>query len=294
MDIFKNDKLRPMLLIEKTKPFNNKDYLYEIKFDGIRALIYIDKEKIQIKSRNGKIMNELYPELLNIKSITNNKCIFDGEIVLMDKGKPNFSKLLERNRLKNKNKINYYKENYPVTFVVFDILYENKSLIDLELINRKEILSKYNDNDYFIKSRVFDNGIKLFNIVKKNNLEGIVAKLKDSNYIPNKRTDNWIKIKNIKTDDYYICGYKEKDYVVILILGEKVNNKFIYIGKVTIGKKYKDYNLIKKCKQTNNYLTDFIDNSYVFINPKYICTIKYTKKTKNKHLRHPVFLKIRK
>lgn len=290
MDFFKN--IKPMLLNEEYKPFNDSEYLYELKFDGIRALIYVDKNEIIIKSRNNVILNKTFPELLNIKDIVKNKCIFDGEIVLMYEGVPSFSKIRERMSLKKSERIDYYKKNYPVTFVCFDILYENKNLIDLPLIKRKEILNKYKDNDYFVKSRVYDDGIKLFEFVKNNNLEGIVAKLKASEYIPNKRCNYWIKIKRMLEGIYFICGYKESDFVVSLLLGERKNNKYAYVSSVILSKKSKDFLLIKKCKICSNELIGFKDDSYIYIIPKYKCSVNYLEKTKNNHLRHAIFKKI--
>lgn len=285
--------LKPMLLSEEEKPFNSKDYIYEIKFDGIRALIYIDKEKIIIKSRNNTILNDIFPELINLKFITKKKCIFDGEIILMDKNKISFDKLKTRMNTKKKDKIEEYKNKLPVTFICFDILYENKDLSSLPLIKRKTILNKYKDNDYFVKSRVFDNGIKLFNIISKKNLEGIVAKKKNSKYYPGIRTEEWIKIKRLSESDYYICGYKELENVVSLLLGEKFNNKYKFVSKVVLGKKREEYKEIKKCKKINNYLTDFNEEEYIYIKPDLICSVTYLEKTKNNHLRHPLFKKLK-
>ena len=117
---------------------------------------------------------------------------------------------------------------------------------------------------YFIKSRIYDNGIKLFKIICKNNIEGIVAKKKNSKYYPGKRTEEWIKIKRLNESDYYICGYLEKENVISLLLGEKINKKYKFISKVILGKKKKEYNIIKKCKKTNNYLLEFNENNYIF------------------------------
>lgn len=285
--------LKPMLLSEEDKPFNSDDYLYEVKFDGIRALIYIDNNKIIIKSRNNTILNDIFPELINLKYITNKKCIFDGEIILMDKNLISFNKLKTRMNTKKKDKIKEYKINNPVTFICFDILFENKNLTNLPLLKRKEILNKYKDNEYFVKSRIYDDGIKLFNIIKKNNLEGIVAKKKDSKYYLGTRTKDWIKIKRLNESDYYICGYKEKENVVSLLLGEKVNNKYRFVSKVVLGKKREEYKEIKKCKQTKNYLIDFNEEDYIYIKPDLICSVTFLEKTNNNHLRHPLFKELK-
>ncbi len=293
MSAFKDKNIKPMLLHEEIKPFDDEDYLFEMKFDGIRALIYVSPEEIVIKNRKGFIVNDTFPELLQIQKYIKKECIFDGEIVLMQDDKPSFSKLQERALLKNKKRIEYFKDNFPVTFVCFDILYENKDLMSLPLINRKEILSKYKDNEYFVKSRMVDTkGKELFKFIKKNDLEGIVAKLKSSEYIPGVRTKDWIKIKNVHMEDFYICGYKDGDDVISVLLGEKVGKNFRFVSKVVVGKKRKDYELIKSCSECKNYLgEDYKD--YIFIKPKYKCTIEFLEKTKSNHLRHPVFRGIR-
>ena len=101
MNLWKDRPLKPMLLKEVDKPFNDKDYIYEIKLDGIRGIVYVNKTTINIYSRNGKEITHLYPELENIKEIVSKNTIFDGEIVLFENNKPSFSKLLERNNTKN-------------------------------------------------------------------------------------------------------------------------------------------------------------------------------------------------
>lgn len=293
MSAFKDKDIKPMLLHEENKPFDDENYLFEMKFDGIRALIYVSSEEIVIKNRKGFVVNDTFPELLEIKKYIKKECIFDGEIVLMQDDKPSFSKLQERALLKNKKRIEYFRNNYPVTFVCFDILYENKDLMNLPLINRKEILSKYDDNDLFVKSRVVDTkGKELFKFIKKNNLEGIVAKLKSSEYIPGIRTKEWIKIKNVHMEDFYICGYKDGEDVISVLLGEKVGKKYRFVSKVVVGKKRKDYKLIKSCSECKNYLGEDYED-YIFIKPKYKCTIEFLERTNSNHLRHPVFRGIR-
>ena len=292
--LYKDKNITPMLLSEEEKPFDSKDYLFEIKFDGIRALKYVKNKEIIIKNKRGLTITEKYPELNNIKANINKNCIFDGEIVLMQNGLPSFEKLQERVLLKDKKRIDYFSKNYPVTFICFDIIYENKNLIEVPLVKRKEILSKYQDTDLFVKSRVVDtNGIKLFNIIKKKGIEGIVAKLKSSKYYPNKRSDEWIKIKNWKEEDFLIGAYKEEEFVASLVLCRKENNKLKFVSKVTVGKKTNDFKLIRKCNKSKNNFIDFDDKDYIFIEPKLTCTITFMEHTKNNHLRHPIFKGIR-
>jgi len=152
-----------MLLEEIDKPFDSDKYIFEIKFDGIRAIIFVSNENLTIQSRNNKNITHLFPELQNIKKEIKDNVIFDGEIVIFDKNKVSFSKVQERLHIKNKNKILSLSKNSPAIFIVFDILYKNKDLTNLELLRRKKILSKYQDNDYFVKTKfIEEKGVNFF------------------------------------------------------------------------------------------------------------------------------------
>lgn len=291
-DYFKDKNIQPMLLKEQEKPFDDPNYLFEVKFDGMRAIIYVSNTEITIKSRNGKVLNDMFPELLELKKIVKNNCIFDGEIIVMNNNVPDFSKLQERISLKNPQRIMSVSKEQPVTFIVFDILYKDKLLVDKTLMERKKILDNYQNNKYFVKSLYIKNdGIKLFKLTKKNKLEGIIAKRINSTYQIGKRSNDWIKIKHVHDSEFYIGAYKEsKDKnVVSLAIGNLVNNKLKYVGKVTIAKKRSEYKAIKSLNMVTNVFEGFADKTYVYIEPKLQCTVEYLTKTKNGHLRHPVF-----
>ncbi len=284
--MFNDFNLRPMLLVEKSKVVNDKNFIYEVKFDGYRAFIYVSKNYFKIISRNGKDITNLYPELEKIKEIVgNNKIIFDGEIIALDKGKPNFQLLQTRSHLKILTK--EIQEKIPIYFMVFDIIYENKDITNLKLIERKKILNKYPDRDIFIKTIMYDDGKKLFRAIKKLNLEGIVAKEKSSLYIPNKRVDSWIKIKNIKDGEFYIHGYIFKKEKYSLLLGEKRKNGLYYVGKVSVGAKTDIMKKIKKFKQGKNCFENFKEEA-IYIEPKMKVTVAFLEKTKDGKLRHPI------
>lgn len=290
MDFFNDRKFVPMLLDEASVPFNDPDFIFELKFDGIRTLLFIGDGKITIQNKRGDILNSRYPELLSIKNNIKNKVIFDGELILMVDGKPDFSMLQKRSLLKDKMKINYYVDNYPVVFVAYDILYENEDLTHLSLLERKKILNKYKDSDNFIKVIYIEkNGIDLFEEIKKLGLEGIVAKKKDSIYRINKRSNDWIKIKNLKDEDFYICGFKEdKDIAVAsLLLGKKKGKSLVYAGRVTIGRKNPEYLIIKKVALNKH--PDFLKDGFVYINPTFKCTVVFMEKSRNDMLRQPVY-----
>lgn len=286
-----NETMKPMLLKEVEKPFQDSNYLYELKYDGIRALIYVSKEKIKIITRNGKNVTKIYPELKEIqKLVKNHEIILDGEIVAFQDNLPSFSALQQRSHLKNNQKIKDMMEEIPICFIAFDIIYQDKSLIDMPLIKRKKILEQYPDKDYFIKTKTYENGLQLFKKVKKLGLEGIVAKEKSSIYLPNTRVDFWLKIKNFKVEEFLVHGYIKLEEKYSLLLGELKRNKLYYVGKVSVIAKHpllKD--ILKAKKVKNQFINENIRATY--IEPIYKIKVHYMERTKNNTLRQPFIRK---
>ena len=282
--MFHNYYLRPMLLEEVSKPFRDQDYLYEIKFDGIRAFIYVNKNEFKIISRNGNDLTKKYPELREIQSIVGkSNVIFDGEVIATRNGIPSFSLLQKRNRVKRVS--SDIMNDIPVYFIVFDILYDNVDLTNLSLDKRKKILGQYPDNSVFIKSRIYSDGLSLFKMVKKIGLEGIVAKKRKSIYLFGKRTSDWVKVKNIHVDNFIVHGYLEKTNTYSLLLGEYKNNKLKYVGKVSVNKSHEVMNTLKKMKKINNQFVNF-DEKATYIIPVKTVRIHYLERTKSDMLRH--------
>lgn len=296
MNLWKERNWTAMLLQEIKKPFNSPDFLFELKFDGIRAIIFASNEKIMIQSRSQKDLTSKFPELQDIKKIVNHNVIFDGEIVVFENNKCSFKAVQERVRLKNNFKIESYSKEKSVVFVAFDILFENnKELVNMPLIKRKKVLNKYKNNSVFIKNKSIDTfGIDFFNKIKELDLEGIVAKRKDSIYEINVRTNHWLKIKNWKQDIFFIGGFveKEKTPVISLLLLEKIQNKFYFVGKVSMSKKYNLYKKLKQLKpQLKSSFEGQIEDEATFVNIKYKCLVSYIEKTSNNYLRQPIFNK---
>lgn len=285
-----NKIITPMLLSESNKIPTSKNYIYELKYDGIRALIYITSNNIKIYTRNKIDITHLFPELTKLKEVIKRNVILDGEIICTKDGKPNFSKLLNRIHLKNKDKILSQSTWNRSTYICFDILYNDKNITNLSLLERKKILNKYKDNNIFIKSKIFYDGKKLFKTIKKFNLEGIVCKDINSIYIPNTRTNNWIKVKNYITESFYIGGYTIKNNNQITIyLGELINNKLNYVGKVFVSKKHILYNKILNLKQSTNKFINLEEN-ITYIKPTIKVKIRYIERTENNHLREAFYI----
>lgn len=284
-----NKDIKPMLLGEVDEVFDSKEYLYEVKYDGIRVLVFVSKDKVVIRSRYGIDITGLFPEMMVLCKMVKRNVIFDGEIIMLDNNKVSFSKLQKRIHLKNKKTIEFLSKTNPVIFICFDVIYEGKDLINLSLLERKDVLSNYKDNDVFIKSTyVIGAGTKLFNAIKKLDMEGIVAKKINSKYLVNERSDNWLKIKNYKSGYFIILGYinKEESHVISLVLGEYLNKKIVYVGKVILGKKRNLADKILKMKKSKA-VVKIKDKDVIYIKPEIKCLIKYLERTENGLLRQP-------
>lgn len=294
MNIFTEKNVLPMLFKE-TKPFDSDDYIYEIKFDGYRGIVYLDKEKVTIRSRNNKDVTAIYPELHSLNKCCSKKCILDGELIVMGENGPDFFKMQKRGRMKNKDKIEKERQENPVIFVVFDILYyDNQDLTSLPLITRKKYLEKYiKENDNLIISKyIYKDGKNFFQKIKKQGLEGVVAKKIDSPYIIGKRTNLWAKFKAIKEDDFWILGYKEIDKVIKTILvGKKINNKIVSYGEVNFPN-YDNQQILKKFTKNNKSTKPYFNfDNIVWLKLGLKATIRFKEITDNNSLRHATFMK---
>ncbi len=284
-DLF-DKKFKPMLLEEVHDPFNSKDYYFEAKLDGIRALVFVTPNTITIRSRNFIDITYKFPELEKIKKIVNTKTIFDGEIVFFYEGRPSFSKLEERFHLKDLNKIKYQSEINPITFIAFDIIYQGKDLTNLPLVKRKEILEKYSDEDVFLKNKfIEEKGKEFFQIIKKLQLEGMVAKKKNSSYLINKRSFNWVKVKNLKIKRFIIGGFVQKSNGLSIYLGEYVNNKLYFVGKAILTSKHPLYKKVLMMEKISNNPFLGVSDNFIYLKPTLKCLVSYLERSKNNHLR---------
>lgn len=293
MDLFEKRNIKVMLISEEKEAFDDENFIYELKLDGIRCIAYIDKNGVDLRNkRNDKVLFR-YPELADInKQLQCEKAIFDGELFILKDNKTDFFEMQRRSLMSDKFKIELASKKIPVSFTAFDILYkDNEQLTDLTLIERKEILkNSIKENERISISRYIEKeGKKLFDLTKQNELEGIVAKKKNSKYYFDKRTKDWIKIKNFEDEDFIICGYIEKEAnVTSLVIAQYNNEKLEYKGHVTLGVSNDAVKVIKSKKKLDYNLFD-TDYDVNWIEPELECTVKYMEKTKTGSMRQPVF-----
>lgn len=287
---------------------SDEDYLFEVKWDGIRAMIALDEGVIKIRSRNQNDITDKFPELtIPDKSVRAVSGTFDGEIVCLDKsGRPEFKKVIHRLMASGKSTIDKLAKTNPVYCYLFDCLYlDGRSIIHEPLWRRKEWLDDVvkRETSYRI-SEIVEDGKALFQAAKDHGLEGIMAKDKNSRYLMGKRSDGWLKIKVRNTTDCIVIGYTQgngnrSQYFGALHIAEETDKGLKYRGRVGTGfddKMLKEISVaIKKLKKVKKPLKEKVleEKTSTWIEPKLVAEIRYASLTKDKMFREPVFVRFR-
>lgn len=240
-DLFTEKHIEPMLIAENVPPFEDPEWLYELKWDGERCIAYLDpSEGTELRNKRQVRMLPKVPELAEIHLQAKKRCILDGELLCLVGGKPSFETIQRRSLMSNRYKIELEAQRFPATYVAFDCLYyDGEDLTMQPLTERKKILATaVTESPRMAVSHVFDAGqaLALFQIAKEQGLEGIVAKRKDSLYFQGTRTRTWLKMKNMMDDDFVVCGYIYKENNMIsIVLGKYRDGLLTYQSHVTLG-----------------------------------------------------------
>jgi bifunctional non-homologous end joining protein LigD len=319
-------EIPPMLATLLDKPFNSQDWVFEIKWDGVRAISFIhrSKEILKIQSRNGNTITQRYPELIeSLRSVKNENnfkesIVFDGEIVILDKnGFPDFQKHQKRMNINNKIDIESLSKQIPATYYIFDILYvDGIDIKILPLIERRKILESIiiknkRNNRIKISEFIEGDGKDIFESIKRMNIEGMIAKYKHGKYYPNTRSKEWLKLKNTKTQDCIIIGYTRGEgnrvkYFGSLLLAVNIDNKklsdgkkFRFIGHCGSGFDFEQvpsiYNNLEKIKikKCPIEFVPYINRETIWVKPIFVVEVRFNDWTKDKIMRAPIFLRFR-
>lgn len=308
--------ISPMLAKLASLPADDANYAYEIKWDGIRALAYIDGGRIRLVSRNGNDITAQYPELKALGSALGARsAILDGEIAALDDaGKPSFQRLQMRMGLKGAGRVRLRRDEAPVVFMIFDVLYlDGRSFIaETYRVRRAQLDAlKLNGSAWQTPSFHIGDGEAMLAASIEQQLEGIVAKRLDSLYEPGKRPGTWLKIKNQQRQEFVIGGYTkgERHAIGSLLLGyydvdsdeaqtRAAPQRLLLAGGVGTGftQKMLDELLARLAplKQRNNPFTTKPDKPNVsFVAPTLVAEIEFTEWTRAGTLRHPSFKGLR-
>ncbi len=306
-------KIKPMLAYPFEKAFDNEQWVFEVKWDGVRALLFKKDREIKIQSRNGNNITPQYPEVVNAAKLSLQDCdsaIIDGEIVVLNEdGIPDFHTHQHRMHIQSTQEIMAMSVEHPSTYYVFDILYKDDHNVEgLGYLERRELLSSNLKTNDTIKISEFieEKGTAILASSKKLKLEGIVAKHKSSIYREGIRSRDWLKIKNTKTQDCVIIGYTEglgsrvKHFGSLVLAVYSANEKKLkFAGHAGTG--FNDETLSEiysKLKGLNikSMPIDkipYLNRETTWLEPVLVAEVKFDDWTADGILRAPVFLRLR-
>lgn len=298
-------RLEPMLATLGDHPFSDPNWLFEIKWDGVRALAWISPGALTLRSRASVDITKRYPELASLpEALAVRQAILDGEIVALDStGHSDFQLLQERMHVRAPSE--HLVSQIPVVYFAFDVLYcDGYDLRQAPLFERKQLLQRllHTSECFRYSDHQLERGKELFELARKNGLEGIIAKRTDSSYVSD-RSANWVKLKVTNTIDAVVGGWTAARTSAIpfgsLLLGLYQGKKLRFIGHVGSGFDAKKLDEISgKLKSLASPTCPFetvpeTNEKPSWVTPSLVARVKFSGWTQERSLRHPVFLALR-
>jgi len=303
------DPPRPMLATPIDSAFSREGWLFELKYDGVRALVSVAGSAIRIVGRSGREETPRYPEASSIRAaITPRQAILDGELVVLDdEGRPSFERLQSRINVTRPQDVERVAREHPVTYVVFDLLnLDGRDIMKTDLrIRKKTLRENVRDTGSLIfADHVEREGETLFEQARSSGVEGIVGKKADSRYQPGVRSRDWVKVKSWLTQTCVIIGFtqgrgKRSGSIGALILAVREGDRLVHCGQVGTGF---DEETLRALRERLQPLVS--DRSPVepepktmepatWVRPELVCEVRFSEWTSAGVLRHPAFLGLR-
>ena len=297
--------VKPMLTTLVDEPFDDDDWLFELKWDGYRAIAVIEKDAVTLTSRNGKDLLHQFREMASLPTAFRSiPVVVDGELCVLDaEGRPNFQALQSREKPEARG-LKRTKPS-PVTFVVFDLIYaDGRDLRQRPLEERKRLLEEIivPERGVLYSKHVIREGKNLFALAEKRGLEGIVGKMRASPY-RSTRAREWVKIKAKKRQEFVIGGWTEprgsrKGFGALLV-GYYEDGELHYAGHVGTGfdeKLLRD--LMARLKPLERKTSPFVNTPKSntpahWVKPALVCEVAFAEWTRDDNLRQPVFIGLR-
>ena len=299
--------LKPMLATLGPLPHQSDEWCYEVKWDGVRALVALDHGTIRIKSRTGNDMTNTYPELVALaETYADHAALLDGEIVAFDEsGRPSFNRLQSRLGLLGAA-VEVRRHEIPVVLAVFDLLHlDGSSTRELPWSMRRRLLELLIDEPgpNWRLSTIHDDGRELLEVTIDADIEGVVAKRRDSIYRNGMRSPAWIKVKNLTVDEFVIGGWVPGDgrrsgRIGALLLGvpESDDNgaRLQFIGKVGTG--FSDAELERLAalltplvRPDSPFCNPTGERFAIYVEPAHRCNVAYREWTPSHTVRFPSY-----
>ncbi len=291
------------MLASPGSPFDSEDYLFEIKWNGVRALAFFGAGVARLQGRKLTDSSERYPEILEALAGLGGEGILDGEIVVLDQeGRPDFQRVLVREQTRGRRAALERSSEHPAVFIAFDLLrWNGESLLHRPLVERRRLLSEVladSGNPIVESSYSIGRGKALFEEAKARGLEGIFAKRLESRYVPGARTGDWLKIKVRREVDAVLVGLvreRGSKRVKSLVLGCHREGRLVWIGNAGSGI---DHSTLKELETALEGLRSKPPVGFEaeapgdidWLLPKLVVRVQYTGLTREGRLWHPVFV----
>jgi bifunctional non-homologous end joining protein LigD len=300
------DSVDIMLAETRTQPFDHKDWVFELKYDGYRILVERVGNDVRLLSRNGNDYTVSFPEIAEaVAALPYDRFVIDGEVVVHDEaGMPSFQRLQKRARLKRSPDVRRAASELPATLYVFDILaFGAHDLRPLPLLKRKEALRMLLPSIGVLRfsDHIAERGIEFFKLAESMRLEGIIGKKADAPYRAG-RSKDWVKLRASLTDDFVVIGFKSsksgRNAYGSLHVAQYDGDRLIYAGSVGTGLTQKHIDQLATQLEGRYRDTPAADNvppakDDRWVEPHAVIEARYLEWTEAGQLRHPVFLRVR-
>jgi bifunctional non-homologous end joining protein LigD len=300
--------LEPMLAYTGDLPPDDGRWAFEIKWDGVRALAYLQGGRLELRARSGRDITPRYPELRPLAAaLAGREVVLDGEVVAFDGARPSFQKLQGRMHLTSEHAVRRLAREDPVHYVAFDVLYlDGRSLMDLPYEERRAALAglELQGPTWQAPAHHVGDGAALLELTRAQQLEGVIAKRLDSAYLPGRRNPAWVKVKNICSTDVVIGGWLPGDGGRAGRLGSLVvgipdaDGELRYAGRVGTG--FTQAELTRLGGMLDELASD--ESPFAgrqppkltrFVEPQLVARVDYTERTQGGTLRQPSYKGLR-
>jgi len=278
--------------------FDRDDYLYQVKWDGVRMLAFVEAGQVTLINKRHNERTLQYVELQGlIERLEANNAILDGEIVVLKNGKPSFPSVMSRDNLRDASKVENVRNLLPINYMIFDLLHlDGKDLRYMPLEERQGLLhSRLQEGDWLHLVEDFAQGSSLFNSICQLEMEGIVAKQKQGRYIGGKHHHDWFKIKYRRRETCLIGGYTLRERTVnALLLGQEQENGLLFVGRAGSGlNSQQQETLSRYLPAYEKERSPFANitrrpNGYHYVEPFIKVEVEFSEWTGDLHMRAPV------
>ena len=289
------DEVRPMQAASAEAPFSSPLYLFEVKWDGLRCILFRDPEgRVRLRDRAMKDITDDFPEVAAAGRRVPAGSVIDGELVATDTdGRPDYPRL--RSRLAGRARM---RDEIPTAYIAFDALYlEGRPLLRQPVVRRRARLAKAVETGghLFVPDHIEEDGVELFEACLERGLEGVVAKHAQSPYVPGQRSPFWLKVKAVKSDDFVVIGWVGERPFDALVVGYHEDGRLLPCG--TVGGGYDDETgrVLRERLRELATETSPLDPAPVMLRPVHwarpelVVSIRYSEWSPDGTLRFPIF-----